>query len=68
MKPNKHVIRLFGVVGVFGILSWITAGTAKGWFEGLSKLATAATLVVLLVGTVAERRALEAKRKNETGV
>jgi hypothetical protein len=68
MKPNKHEIRLLGVVGVFGILSWITTGTAKGWFEGLSILAMAAFLVVTLVGMVAERRKLEAKRKTETGV
>ena len=68
MKPNKHVIRLFGVVSVFAILSWITTGTAKGWFEDISTLAGGAALVVTLVSTVAERRALEAKRKDETGV
>ena len=56
------MIRLFGVGGVFGILSWVAAGTAKGWFEGISILALAAGLVVFLVGTVAARRA-EAKRK-----
>ena len=62
------MIRLLGVVGVFGILSWITTGTAKGWFEGLTTLAMAAFLVVILVGMVAERKELEAKRKAETGV
>jgi hypothetical protein len=68
MKPNKTVIRLLGVGGVFAILSWITTGTAKGWFEGLTTLAMAAFLVVTLVGMVSERRKLEAKRKTETGV
>jgi hypothetical protein len=68
MKTNKHMIQLLGVVGVFGILSWITTGTAEGWFEGISILAMAAFLVVTLVGMVAERRKLEAKRKAETGV
>ena len=68
MKTNKYMIRLFGVVGVFGILSWVSTGTAKDWFAGISILAMAAALVVFLVGTVAERRALEAKRKTETGV
>jgi hypothetical protein len=68
MKTNKHVIRLLGVVSVFAILSWITTGTAKGWFEDLTKLASGAFLVVILVGMVAERRKLEAKRKAETGV
>jgi hypothetical protein len=68
MKPNKHMIRLYGVVGVFGILSWVVTGTAKGWFEGLTTLAMAAALVVTLVSMVAERRALEAKRKAETRV
>ena len=68
MKTNKHTTRLLGVVAVFGILSWITTGTAKGWFEGLTTLASAAFLVVTLVGMVSERRNLEAKRKTETGV
>ena len=68
MKPNKTVIRLLGVVAVFGILSWITTGTAKGWFEGLTTLAGAAFLLVTLVGMVSERRKLEAKRKAEIGV
>jgi len=63
MKPNKHVIRLFGVVGVFGILSWITTGTAKGWFEGISILAMAAALVVILIGMVAERKERQAAHK-----
>ena len=68
MNTNKHTTRLLGVVAVFGILSWITTGTAKGWFEDLTKLASGAFLVVVLVGMVAERRKLEAKRKTETGV
>ena len=63
MKTNKHMIRLFGVGGVSGILSWFVTGTAKGWFAGISTLALAAALVVFLVGTIAARRALEAKRK-----
>ena len=62
MKTNKQMIRLFGVGGVFGILSWVVAGPAKGWFEGISILALAAALVVFLVGTVSARRA-EEKRK-----
>ena len=66
MKTNKHTIRLMGVIGVFGILSWITTGAAKDWFEELTKLAGAAMLVVTLVGMVAERRALEAKRQTDT--
>jgi hypothetical protein len=68
MKPNKHMIRLLGVGAVFGILSWITTGTAKGWFEGLTTLSMAAFLVVTLVSMVSERRELEAKRKAETRV
>ena len=63
MKTNKHMIRLYGVAGVSGILSWIVTGTAKGWFEGIFLLAGAAGLAVFLVDTVAARRALEAKRK-----
>ena len=57
------MIRLYGIGGVFGILSRIVTGSAKGWFASISILAMAAGLVVFLVGTVDARRALEAKRK-----
>ena len=63
MNTNKQMIRLFGVGGVFGILAWVVTGTTKVWFAGISLLALAAGLVVFLVGVVAARRALEAKRK-----
>jgi hypothetical protein len=63
MNTNKQMIRLFGVGGVCGILSWLVAGTAKDWFEGIGLLAAAAGLVVYLVGAVAARRVFEAKRK-----
>ena len=66
MKPNKHTMRLMGVIGVCGILSWVTTGAAKDWFESLTNLAGAAFLMVTLVGMIAERRALEAKRQSVT--
>jgi len=66
MKPNKYIIGLLGVMGVCTILSWVTTGAAKDWFESLANLAGAAFLVVTLVGMVAERRALEAKRQTVT--
>ena len=58
MKLNKNQILLLRVFGVFLILSWITTGTAKGYFEDLTKLWGVAWLVVTLVGMVAERRKL----------
>jgi hypothetical protein len=68
MKPNKYIIGLLGVMGVCAILSWVTTGTAKAWFEGISTLVQPVFLFVVLVSMVAERRASEAKRKTETGV
>ena len=65
MKPNKLAVELFGVVGVFGILSWVATGTAKDWFAAISTLAAPVALAFVLVGMVAERRALEAKRLAE---
>ena len=67
-KYSQLTTNLLGVIGVSGILSWVVTGTAKGWFEGLTTLASAAFLVVTLVGMVSERRKLEAKRKAEIGV
>ena len=72
MKNNMHtkhpqlMIQLLGVGGIFGILAWFIRGTAKGWLEGISFLAFAAGLTVFLVGIVAERRELEAKRQADT--
>lgn len=63
MKTNKWMIRLFGVGGVFGILSWLAASPTKAWFAGASMFAVAAGLTVFLVGVVAARRASESKRK-----
>ena len=62
-KYSQLTTSLFGVVGVFGILSWVVTGTAKGWFEGISIIAAPAALVVTLVGMVAERKEWEAAHK-----
>jgi len=62
MKPNKYIIGLLGVMGVCTILSWVTTGTAKAWFEDISKLAQPVFLFVVLVSMVAERSKLETKR------
>lgn len=64
-KYSQLTTNLLGVVGVFGILSWITTGTAKGWFDGLSKLAASAMLVVYLAGMIAERKEWEAAHKTD---
>ena len=66
MKPNKLVIGLFGVGGVFGILSRVSTGAAKDWFAEISTLAMPAALAAVLIGMVAERRALEAQRKTDS--
>ena len=66
MKPNKLAVGLFGVAGVFRILSWVATGTAKDWFAGISTLAMPAALAAILIGMVAERRALEAQRKPDS--
>jgi len=64
-KYSKAMIRLLGVGGLFGILSWFIGAPAKDWFEGISTLALAAGLVVLLAGTIAERKEWQAKQKTE---
>jgi hypothetical protein len=72
MKNNMHtkhpqlMIQLSGVGGICGILAWFIRGTAKGWLSGISFLASAAVLTVFLVGIVADRRELEAKRQADT--
>ena len=60
------MIRLWGVGGILGILSWFIRGTAKDWIGGISFLAFAAGLTVFLVGIVAERRELVAKHQADT--
>ena len=55
-------------MGVCAILSWVTTGTTKAWFEGISTIAQPVFLFVVLVSMVAERGASEAKRKTKTGV
>ena len=65
-KCQHLMIPLFGVGGIFGILAWFVRGTAKDWISGISVLGFAAGLTVFLVGIVAARRELEAKRKTET--
>ena len=66
MKPNKLVVGLWWVVGVFGTLSWVTTGTAKDWFSGISTLAMPVALIAVLADMVAKRRALEAQHKTDS--
>ncbi len=66
VKYSKAMIRLLGVGGVFGILSWCVSAPAKDWLEGISTLALAAGLLVFLLGTIAERKEWQAKQKTET--
>ncbi len=65
-KFAKAMVWLFGVGGLFGILSWFIGAPAKNWVEGISNLAIVAGLVGFLSGTVAERKEWESKHKNET--
>ena len=64
-KYSQLTTNLLGVIGVSGILSWVVTGTAKGWFEGLTTLASAAFLVVYLAGMIAERKEWEAAHKTD---
>jgi hypothetical protein len=65
-KNLRIMVRLFGVGGMFGVLSWVITGPAKYWVGGIGTLALAAGMVVFLAGMIAERKELESKRKNET--
>ncbi len=64
-KHSQLMVRLLGVAGVFGILSWFIGAPAKDWVGGISMLAMAAGLVVWLVGTIAERKEWQAKQKSD---
>jgi len=64
-KHSQLMVRLLGVGGVFGILSWFIGAPAKDWVGGISMLAMAAGLVVLLAGTIAERKEWQAKQKSD---
>jgi protein-S-isoprenylcysteine O-methyltransferase Ste14 len=65
-KYSKVTVRLFGVGGVFVILSWFIGAPAKNWVGGIGTLALAAGLVVLLAGTIAERKEWQAAHKIDT--
>jgi len=60
------MVRFFGVGGGFCILAWFIGGPVKDWFWGIGMLALTAGLVVLLSGTIAERKQLESKHKSDT--
>jgi hypothetical protein len=64
-KYSQLTTSLLGVIGVSVILSWVVTGTAKGWFEDLTTLASAAFLVVYLAGMIAERKEWEAAHKTD---
>jgi hypothetical protein len=65
-KHSKIMVRIMGGGGVFYILSWFIGGFAKDWLEGIGAFVVAAGLVVLLSGTIAERKEWESKHKSET--
>ncbi|MGD0743931.1 MAG: hypothetical protein ABSA45_02140 [Verrucomicrobiota bacterium] len=65
-KYSKLTVQLLGVGGVFGILSWFIGAPAKYWVGGIGTLALAAGLVVLLTGTIAERKEWQAAHKMDT--
>jgi hypothetical protein len=64
-KYSQLMVRLLGIGGVCGILSWFIGAPAKDWVGGISMLAMAAGLVVLLAGTIAERKEWQAKQKSD---
>jgi hypothetical protein len=66
-KYSKLTIRLLGVGGIFGILSWFIGAPAKDWLSGIGLLAFAAGLVVLLAGTIAERKEWQAAHRRDFG-
>ena len=63
-KHSQWAVELFGLGGVFGIVSWLIPAPAKDWVGGISLLAPAAGLLVFLLGVVAERKHLESQHKN----
>lgn len=65
-KHSQVMVWLLGVGGVFRILSWFIAGSAKNWLEEIGMFFWAVGLVILLAGTITERKEWQAKQKTET--
>ena len=62
-KYSKISRRLICVYGGFFLLSWLVGEPAKAWFAGIGWLTVIASLVVLLAGTIAERKEWQAAHK-----
>lgn len=65
-KYSRLTTRLISLGGSCFLLAWVVRGPAKAWIGGVGTLAFVAALVVLLAGTIAERKEWQAAHKIDT--
>ena len=65
-KYSRLTTRFICVGGGCFLLSWLIGEPAKAWAGGIGSLALIAALVVLLAGTIAERKEWQAAHKIDT--
>jgi len=62
-KNSRLTARLVYVGGGCFLLSWVIGQPVKEWASGIGSLAFVAALIVLLAGTIAERKEWQAAHK-----
>jgi len=62
-KYSRLTTQLICVGGACFILSWLIGQPVKKWADGIGGLAFFAALIVLLAGTIAERKEWQAAHK-----
>jgi len=62
-KYSQLITRTICVAGGCFLVSWLSGGPARTWFDGIGQLALIAMLLAFLAGTIADRQNGEAIQK-----